>query len=73
MKTTQIARHMRRATEIRTQMGDHVSLWFEIRRPPGMKKYLFRRRIAKLRHHEEKAEELLEQGLRQYIARSIKD
>ena len=67
MRVFEIGLELKRANKIRAMMNDFDSSPGRIKKPPGMKKYLFERRIANLRKYEAAAKKILEQDLKQYI------
>lgn len=73
MKIARINDQQRIILKIRMQLDDLYSPPEFIRRPKGMKPYIFRRNIERLKHHEAKCEALIEEGLMKYIARNSKE
>ena len=67
MRIFEIGKQLDQANKIRGLMDDYDSTPGRIKKPPGMKKYLFENRIKKLRDCEAKAKKILEQDIKQYI------
>ena len=72
MKIREISIHLEQINKIRGMLGDYDSPVGRIKKPEGMKTYLFERRITKLRQQERLAKRKLEQGLRKYMASAEK-
>ena len=73
MKWKRINHEAQQIHKIRNRMNDHVSPPDLIVRPREVKKYLFERNMVKLKIHEAKYAQLLDEGFKQYIKQSIKE
>ena len=63
MKMRQIGIHLGQVHKFREVLEDHYSPIDEIKRPKHTRPYLFKRRIEKLRFHEQEAARLYEEGI----------
>ena len=66
-KGWKIRGHLKQVERNRKLIGDMTTPVNRLKRPPGMKKYLWERRIAYVRYHEREADRLFKAGILKYM------
>jgi len=67
-KGWKIRAHLKQVARNRELIGDLTTPADQLKRPPGMKKYLWERRLAYVKYHEAEADRLFTEGILKYMS-----